>query len=88
VPRAEHPHGEDFVRAKVAQLDWLTAGLPGVTWSIVACDDGCPDEPSSADLMAASSPPRATRRTGTGAVRVIRLADVIAHARSARRSTR
>ena len=45
VPRAEHPHGEDFVRAKVRQLDWLTAGLPGVTWSIIACDDGCPDRP-------------------------------------------
>src|SRR5690348_4671882 len=51
VPRAEHPHGEDFVRAKVRQLDWLTSGLPGVTWSIIACDDGCPDRPSSADLM-------------------------------------
>ena len=45
VPRAEHPHGEDFVRAKVRQLDWLTGGLPGVTWSIIACDDGCPDRP-------------------------------------------
>ena len=31
VPRAVHPHGEDFVRAKVRQLDWLTGGLPGVT---------------------------------------------------------
>src|SRR6516165_8863962 len=36
VPRAEHPHGEDFVRAKVRQLDWLAGGLPGVTWSIIA----------------------------------------------------
>lgn len=51
VPRAAHPHGEDFVRAKVRQLDWLTGGLPGVTWSIIACDDGCTDRPSSADLM-------------------------------------
>ena len=39
VPLAAHPHGEDFVRAKVRQLDRLTGGLPGVTWSI-ACDDG------------------------------------------------
>ena len=46
VPRAAHPHGEDFVRTKVRQLDWLTGGLPGVTWSIIACDDGCPDRPS------------------------------------------
>ncbi len=51
VPRSAHRHGEDFVRAKVRQLDWLTGGLPGVTWSIIACDDGCPDRPSSADLM-------------------------------------
>ncbi len=46
VPRAVHPHGEDFVRSKVRQLDWLTGGLPDVTWSIIACDDGCPDRPS------------------------------------------
>src|SRR5450631_1884046 len=38
VSRSVHPHGEDFVRTKVRQLDWLTAGLPDVTWSIVACD--------------------------------------------------
>src|SRR5579862_1913336 len=37
VPRTQHPHGEDFVRAKVGQLDWLTSGLPDVTWSIIAC---------------------------------------------------
>src|SRR5579859_4807446 len=36
VPRAQHPHGEDFVRVKVRQLDWLTGGLPGVTWNIIA----------------------------------------------------
>ena len=40
VPRSVHPHGEDFVRVKVRQLDWLTGGLPGVTWSIIGCDDG------------------------------------------------
>jgi len=61
VPRAEHPHGEDFVRTKVRQLDWLTGGLPGVTWSIIACDDGCPDRPSSADLLTDIAGPRATR---------------------------
>ena len=41
VTREEHPHGEDFVRVKVRQLDWLTEGTH-VTWSIVAVDDGCP----------------------------------------------
>ena len=69
VPRAAHPHGEDFVRAKVGQLDWLTGGLPGVTWSIIACDDGCPDRPSSADLMtsivAAEGYPAAGHRSVT-----------------------
>src|ERR1700722_15542962 len=77
VPRSAHPHGEDFVRAKVAQLDWLTSGLPDVTWSIIACDDGCPDQPSSADLMteiaAAEGYPREGHRSGT----VLRLAGVI-----------
>src|SRR6201994_2824065 len=28
VPRTVHPHGEDFVRAKVRQLDWLAARPP------------------------------------------------------------
>src|SRR4030095_5006696 len=52
VPRTLDPHGEDFVRMKVRQLDWLTADMPTVTWSIIACDDGCPDQPSSSRLMA------------------------------------
>ena len=67
VPRSVHPHGEDFLRAKVRQLDWLTAGLPDVTWSIIACDDGCPDQPSSADLMTEIAAAEATRRKATAA---------------------
>src|ERR1700728_893924 len=78
VPRAQHPHGEDFVRAKVRQLDWLTGGLPGVTWSIIACDDGCPDRPSSADLMTDIAAAEGYPEEGPRGVRVIRLADVIA----------
>jgi hypothetical protein len=77
VPRAEHPHGEDFVRAKVRQLDWLTAGLPGVTWSIIACDDGCPDRPSSADLMTDIARAEGYPRNGHRSVTVLRLAEVI-----------
>jgi hypothetical protein len=77
VPRAAHPHGEDFVRAKVRQLDWLTGGLPGVTWSIIACDDGCPDRPSSADLMAAIAAAEGYPREGHRSVTVLRLAEVI-----------
>ena len=78
VPRAAaHPHGEDFVRAKVRQLDWLTGGLPGVTWSIIACDDGCPDRPSSADLMTQIVAAEGYPRAGHRSVTVLRLAEVI-----------
>src|SRR5579859_5298453 len=78
VPRSEHPHGEDFVRAKVGQLDWLTSGLPGVTWSIIACDDGCPDRPPSADVMTAIAAAEGYPKAGHRSVTVLRLAEVIA----------
>ncbi|MGH3154501.1 MAG: hypothetical protein ACRDOB_27770, partial [Streptosporangiaceae bacterium] len=77
VPRAVHPHGEDFVRAKVRQLDWLTGGLPGITWSIIACDDGCPDRPSSADLMTDIAAAEGYPTEGHRSVTVLRLADLI-----------
>jgi hypothetical protein len=77
VPRAVHPHGEDFVRAKVGQLDWLTGGLPGITWSIIACDDGCPGQPSSADLMKQIAAAEGYPAEGHRSVQVIRLAEVI-----------
>jgi hypothetical protein len=77
VPRAEHLHGEDFVRAKVRQLDWLAAGLPGVTWSIIAVDDGCPDEPSSADLMMRIAAAEGYPADGHRSVTVLRLAELI-----------
>jgi hypothetical protein len=77
VPRAEHPHGEDFVRTKVRQLDWLTGGLPGVTWSIIAVDDGCPDRPSSADLMTDIAAAEGYPSEGHRSVTVLRLAEII-----------
>jgi hypothetical protein len=77
VPRAAHPHGEDFVRTKVRQLDWLARGLPGVTWSIIACDDGCPDQPSSADLMADIAAAEGYPVEGDRSVTVLRLAEAI-----------
>jgi len=77
VPRAEHPHGEDFVRVKVRQLEWLTGGLPGVTWSIIACDDGCLDRPCSADLMMGIVAAEGYPRDGHRGVRVLRLAEMI-----------
>ena len=77
VTRAEHPHGEDFVRVKVRQLDWLTAGLPAVTWRIIACDDGCPDEPSSGDLMEIIAAGEGYPGEGHRSVTVLRLTDMI-----------
>ena len=77
VPRTVHPHGEDFVRAKVRQLDWLTGGLPSVTWSIIACDDGCPDQPSSADLMTEIATAEGYLKEGHRGVTVLKLAEII-----------
>ena len=76
-PRDAHPHGEDFVREKVRQLDWLTAGSRA-TWSIVAVDDGCPDTPSSAEMMQAIVAAEGYPATGPRAVTVLRLAEVLA----------
>jgi hypothetical protein len=39
---SEHPHGEDFLRRKVQQLDWLVAGTKA-TWDLTVVDDGCPE---------------------------------------------
>lgn len=39
--RDQDPLGEDFLRRKVAQLDWLVRGT-GTTWDMVVVDDGCP----------------------------------------------
>src|SRR5262249_18918466 len=77
VPRAAHPHGEDFVRTKVRQLDWLTGGLLGVTWSIIACDDGCPDRPPSADVMTDIARAEGYPVEGHRSVTVLRLAEMI-----------
>jgi hypothetical protein len=76
VTRDEHPHGEDFVRVKVRQLDWLTEGT-NVTWSVVAVDDGCPDTPSSAEVMQRIVASERYPTEGHRGVTVLRLADVI-----------
>lgn len=38
-----HAHGEDFLRRKVAQLEWLFEPAPSIEWRILAVDDGCPE---------------------------------------------
>ncbi|WP_018969483.1 hypothetical protein [Rubritalea marina] len=46
--REQNPHGEDALRVKVKQLEWLFTGLETPSsWSIVLCDDGCPEQPPS-----------------------------------------
>lgn len=39
----QHPHGEDFLMRKIAQLDWLFEGKDNFTWDMFIVDDGCPD---------------------------------------------
>lgn len=75
--REEHPHGEDLVRVKARQLDWLTNGT-GVSWSIVAVDDGCPDMPSSAELMERIVAAEEHAADGHRGITVLRLADILA----------
>ena len=41
-PPEEHPHGEDFLVRKVAQLNWLFDGSPHLDWELLVVDDGCP----------------------------------------------
>ena len=38
-----HPNGQDFIRMKTKQLEWLFAGESGKTWEMLAVDDGCPN---------------------------------------------
>ena len=40
---SEHPHGEDFLRKKVQQLEWLFHEQPNVQWELIIVDDGCPE---------------------------------------------
>ena len=40
---AENPTGEDALRAKVAELDWLVRDTP-VTWNLYVVDDECPED--------------------------------------------
>jgi hypothetical protein len=39
----EHPHGEDFLRRKLDQLEWLFELTPRHSWDLTVVDDGCPE---------------------------------------------
>ncbi|RLD55962.1 MAG: hypothetical protein DRJ05_12080 [Bacteroidetes bacterium] len=40
---SEHPHGEDFLLRKVAQLEDLFGNHPNFKWELIVVDDGCPE---------------------------------------------
>ena len=40
----EHPAGEDFLRRKVSQLEWLFEDETDKNWELVFVDDGCPEK--------------------------------------------
>ena len=40
----KHPSGEDFLRRKVSQLEWLSSASGNLEWELVAVDDGCPNK--------------------------------------------
>ena len=46
----EHPSGEDFLRRKVSQLNWLFKGEINKKWELIFVDDGCPEK--SGDIAA------------------------------------
>lgn len=37
----DNPNGEDSLRAKIRQLNWVTSDTP-IDWTLYAVDDGCP----------------------------------------------
>ena len=41
--KSEHPHGEDFLLRKVAQLEDLFENHPNFKWELIVVDDGCPE---------------------------------------------
>jgi hypothetical protein len=38
-----NPNGEDSLRTKISQLNWIASGTP-IDWTLYAVDDGCPHE--------------------------------------------
>ena len=71
-PKAEHPAGEDFLRRKVSQLEWLFEGEVDKTWELVFVDDGCPHD--SGEIAKTI-----IQHEGYKNVRVLFLADAIAN---------
>jgi hypothetical protein len=66
----DNPLGEDALRVKLDQLDWLLSGTR-VRWRLVTIDDGCPDDSAGVAERMAAMHPLGDR------VQVLRLADVL-----------
>jgi glycosyltransferase involved in cell wall biosynthesis len=75
-----HPHGEDFLNRKLAQLEWLTADIESAGFELIVVDDGCPDASGAAvRARAAELGARGER------VRVLELDEAIAQGHPATR---
>lgn len=66
----DNPLGEDALRTKLDQLDWLLSDT-AVRWRLVAIDDGCPDASGDVAEQRAADHPLGDH------VEVLRLADVV-----------
>ena len=56
----DNPLGEDALRVKLDQLDWLLADTP-VRWHLQAVDDGCPDDSAGVAREMAEEHPLGSR---------------------------
>lgn len=69
-PRTDlNPAGEDALRAKVAELDWLFQGSP-VSWTLYVVDDECPE--GSLEVARAI-----IEEEGFGSIELLRLRDAL-----------
>lgn len=72
-----NPHGEDFLAMKIEQIRWLVKDLK-IRWHLIAVDDGCPAEPSSAVVASEILSQRTPVNEDKGEqVTVLKLEDVI-----------
>ena len=57
LPRSESEVGEDFLRRKLRQLDWLFGDHAGFEWDLWIVDDGCPEDSGAiAERIIAADP--------------------------------
>ncbi|WP_215405622.1 glycosyltransferase [Vibrio gigantis] len=69
---SDNPHGEDSLRTKVEQLQWVTEGTH-VNWKLYAVDDGCPHGSASIAENIKAGYDAAT----SAKIQVLRLADAL-----------